>query len=150
MGEHIIKRTSQLPFLPIKEYPPTTPGDRLRLARYENYLTIIELAEKTGLTTTTISNLERDKYRAKLSTLRILAQTLETTVAYLGCFESLPEETYAQKIKKARLYHGLNIKEFAETLGVDVRTIKNWEQNMFQPLPKHRESLAAYLAILEI
>ncbi len=148
MGAYIIERKEQLLPFPIQDSPYNTPGDRLRFARYENYMTIVELARRTGLTVETISYLEGNRYKAKLPTLRVLAQALNVTVAYLGCFESLQEKTYAQKVKKARLYHGLNMKEFAEALGVDARTIRNWERNTFKPLPKHRKSLTIYLSIL--
>jgi transcriptional regulator with XRE-family HTH domain len=112
-------------------------------------MTIVELAKRSGLTEDTISCLERNKNNPSLPTLRILAQALNVTIAFLGCFESLPEETFAQKVKKARLYHGLYRKEFAEVLKVEVRSISNWEKNKFKPLPKNRKSLDGYLAILD-
>ncbi|GGE15865.1 hypothetical protein GCM10011571_16860 [Marinithermofilum abyssi] len=39
-------------------------------------------------------------------------------MAYLGCFESLPEYSFGQRLKKARLYQGMTHHEMADTLGV--------------------------------
>jgi len=58
VGAYIIERKEQLLPFPIQDPPYNTPGDRLRNARYENCMTIVELARRTGLAVETISYLE--------------------------------------------------------------------------------------------
>jgi transcriptional regulator with XRE-family HTH domain len=70
-------------------------------------------------------------------------------VAYLGCYDKLPEHTLGQRITKARLYHGLTKEELAEKLGVDPKTLRHWEQDKQEPLQQHHTTLAVYLAILD-
>lgn len=55
-------------------------------------------------------------------TVRALAEALKQPVWFLGCYELLPEDTLGQRIRKARLYHGLTKKEFANRFGVNEKT----------------------------
>lgn len=41
----------------------------------------------------------------------------------------MPEDTIGQRIRKARYYRGLQASEAAIELGVDVKTISNWESD---------------------
>ena len=56
-------------------------------------------------------------------TVRALAKALEQLIWFLGCYEVLPEDTLGQRIRKARLYHGLTKKEFADKLGLGVNEL---------------------------
>lgn len=69
-----------------------------------------------------------------MQTLKKLSTVLNLPISYLGCFEELPETTLAQKIYKARLYQGLTKKELAKQLGLDVKTITNWESGKTKPI----------------
>lgn|GEM_PF-1890861 len=51
-------------------------GPRLRKRRFALHMTLAELAEKTGLTASSISQLERGKTTGSIKTLRALAQGL--------------------------------------------------------------------------
>ncbi|MFC4077756.1 helix-turn-helix domain-containing protein [Salinithrix halophila] len=57
---------------------------------------IQELSDCIGLSLTALSKLEYGKTKLKLSTLRLLSQALNVSIAYLGCFESLPEYSFGQ------------------------------------------------------
>ncbi|MFS8514879.1 MAG: helix-turn-helix domain-containing protein, partial [Planifilum fulgidum] len=83
-----------------------TPAARIKQARIKKGLSIKELSVITGISTTSISKMENNHSRPSLPNLRTLAQALDVSVAYLGCFENLPEQTIGQRIRKARLYHG--------------------------------------------
>lgn len=107
-------------------------------------MTIRELAQVTGFSERTISQLENDKNQPLITTLKLVAEVLDVPVAYLGCYEGLPEETTGQRIRKARLYHGLNKKVFAEKLGVDVHTLIDWENGVHEPLSKYEGRLSSY------
>lgn len=75
-------------------------------------MTIAKLAEVAGLSVSTVTDAERGRVTPSLAVLRKLAQALVMSVAHLGCYEELPEETLRQRIKKARLCRGLMKVEF--------------------------------------
>lgn len=140
-----IERRTKLPvWLLAHTWSGDSTAARLRRARVAKGMTIRELAKKAGLTRNTIWRFETEK-SLTLPTLRKLAQALDVPIAYLGCFENLPENTLGQRITKARLSHGFTKKEFAEILGVHVKTLRNWEQDKCIPQPKHLEALKKYL-----
>lgn len=120
IGISIEKDASLSPDLP----PVDTPGGRLRHARLSNNLMLVDLAAKTGLSVVAIRMAEQNKTKVTPPNLRILANALEVSIAYLGCFESLPEETQGQRIKKARLYHGYTKVGFGALFGLSGRAIQ--------------------------
>lgn len=126
-----------------------TPGARLRQARLAKNMTIKELAAASGLSAKTISNLEANRTRALLPHLRVLARVLNVPVYYIGCFETLPENTLGQRIRKARVFHGLTKEELARSIGVDPKTLRSWEQDKRKPLQRYLTALNTYLAILD-
>ncbi|MFZ5687850.1 MAG: helix-turn-helix domain-containing protein [Bacillota bacterium] len=111
-------------------------------------MTIRELAKLVGLSPENVGKLEADKINASLPTLKYLSEILCVSVAYLGCFEKLPEITLGQRIRKARLYHGLTKKDFAKSIGVSEKAIWWWEQDQYEPLKKYHTALDQYLAII--
>jgi transcriptional regulator with XRE-family HTH domain len=117
------------------------PGDRLRQARIDKGMSIRDLAMASGLTTVTISNLEAGRTTASLLTLRKVTQVLGVPVIYFGYFESLPEDTLGQRIKKARLNHGLMLKELSAIVGVDEKSLCHWEMDRHVPLKRHLDKL---------
>jgi len=136
------------PWLLGHQWSGDSPGARLRQARVAKNMTIRDLAAATGLSVTAIGSLEADKFNATLPHLRSLARVLGVPIAYLGCFERLPENTLGQRITKARLYHGLTKEEMARAIGVDQKTLRSWEQDKHQPLQRYSTVLDAYLAML--
>jgi len=112
-------------------------------------MTIRDLAQAVQMTPQAISNIEAGRSTASLSSLRKLAHVLKVPVAYLGCFETLPENTLGQRIKKARLYQGLTKEEFSQLIGVNVKTLRQWEQGKHVPSPQYFNVLNTYLKLLE-
>ncbi|MUG45542.1 helix-turn-helix domain-containing protein [Paenibacillus woosongensis] len=108
---------------------------------------IRDLARIIKTTPQTISNIERDTVEPSLTTLRKLSVVLDKPIPYLGCFESLPEDTLGQQIIKARYYRGLLAAEAALELGVDVKTISNWESD--RNTPSKIIELEQFLAVLK-
>jgi len=98
--------------------------------------------KKTGLSFSTINNPK------SITSLRLLANILEQPIKILGGFEKLSENTLSQRITKARLFHGLTKEEFANQLGVDIRTLRSWEQDKHQPTKENISILERYLSIL--
>lgn len=94
-----------------------------------------KLAEMAGVCWQTVSNIEHGR-PYKLSTIKELAKVLDVTVCWLGCFELLPEKTFPDKLKKARLIHGLSRKEAAKLIGCDVKSLFFWENGYRAPVDK--------------
>jgi transcriptional regulator with XRE-family HTH domain len=126
-----------------------TSGKRIRSARHEKFLTIAELAAASGFSVATITNAENDKITMQVNNLKTLSIILEKPTSYLGCFEDLPEETLGQRITKARLYHGQTKKEFALDIGIDVHTLKDWEEDIRNPSARYIKFLEAKFQILK-
>jgi DNA-binding XRE family transcriptional regulator len=79
-------------------------------------------------------------------TLRNLADVLNQTVVFLGCFENMPAETFFEKLEKARCYHGHTKTEMAKKIGVPVRMIFYWKNK--EPSPAVRKKCLSYFKIL--
>lgn len=76
------------------------------------------MARAAGLSSATVSKVENSRQIPIVVTVRALAEALKQPVWFLGCYELLPEDTLGKRITKARLYHGLTKKEFADRLGL--------------------------------
>lgn len=105
-----------------------TVASRLKYCRLNRRLTKRELGKLSKVCWETISNIESGKHY-KISTIKKLAIALNVTTKWLGCLEFLPENTIGQKIKKARLIHGLSRKEAAELIDCDEKSIFNLEHS---------------------
>ncbi|MNN81698.1 hypothetical protein D3C81_1985480 [compost metagenome] len=73
---------------------------------------------------------------------------MDKPISFLGCFEDLPENTLGQKLVKARLYHGLLVKEAAAILNVDSKTITNWELDKKIPSSAKKPALMKFIELL--
>ncbi len=124
------------------------PGSRLRRTRLETQLTKVDLARAIGVTDRALWQIEEGRSQASLPTLKRLAEKLNVSVAYLGGFENLPEETLPQKIKKARMWHGMTIKEFAAAIGVNEHSVGKWEKGKQYPSEDNITVLNKYIKIL--
>ncbi|UYZ15162.1 MULTISPECIES: helix-turn-helix domain-containing protein [Brevibacillus] len=125
-----------------------TPGGRIRRTRLEKNMLLVELAAATGLSVRSLRLAEQNKLTVSPPSLRKLSEALGMSIAYLGCFENLPEHTLGQRIKKARLYHGYTKREFGEILGLSPRMILGWEKDEYRPSEKYMKRLDTFLAIL--
>ncbi|GED55019.1 XRE family transcriptional regulator [Brevibacillus borstelensis] len=125
-----------------------TPGGRIRRARVEKNMLLVDLAAATGLSVRSLRLAEQNKSTVSPPNLRKLSEALGVSVAYLGCFENFPEHTLGQRLKKARLYHGYNKREFAKKIGVSARMIWLWEKDEYQPSEQYIERIDTFLAIL--
>lgn len=122
-----------------------TPGSRIRGARTEANLSIRELAALSGLTPEAISMMENGVHPPSLKSLRKISSCLNRPIQYLGCFETLPESTFGERLKKARLYRGLTKEEAAVEFGVNSKSITNWESNRVVPSVKNASRLLQIL-----
>ncbi len=67
-------------------------GERIRTLRTEQGMTLAEVGEKTSLSVSYLSQIERDKTTPSLSTLTVIAKTLNVGLRYL--FETESEAAY--------------------------------------------------------
>ncbi|MCL5779412.1 MAG: helix-turn-helix domain-containing protein [Firmicutes bacterium] len=80
--------------------------------------------------------------------LKSLSGVLNLPTSFLGCFESMPEETFGQKLAKARCYHSLPTRHAAKKLGVNERTFSSWEKDERLPSEKYADIIGEFLKIL--
>ena len=59
-----------------------------------------DLSSKIGVFPKTIIYIKLDRYSISFSTLRKLSVILNASIVHLGCFNTMPEDTLGQKIKK--------------------------------------------------
>ena len=105
-----------------------TPSDRIRWARMQKGWLAKTLAAHVGISPDGLSNIERKATdMTKMKILRKLATTLEQPIWFLGCFENMPENTFFERLEKARCYHGHTKVEMAAEIGVNKRTIFVWK-----------------------
>ncbi|UYZ15190.1 helix-turn-helix domain-containing protein [Brevibacillus sp. WF146] len=117
-----------------------TPGGRIRRARLEKNMLLVDLAAATGLSVRSLRLAEQNKSTVSPPNLRRLSEALAVPIAYLGCFENLPEQTLGQRIKKARLYHGYNKREFGGSIclflfEIKTQKIKGTLQRLYKFIP---------------
>ena len=108
-------------------------------------MNIVDVARAAGLSSATVSKVENGRQIPIVVTVRALASVLKQPVWFLGCYETLPEDTLGQRIRKARLYKGLTKKEFADKLGVNEKTVRLWEADLCTLASGSLRSLAPYL-----
>ncbi|WP_254475876.1 helix-turn-helix transcriptional regulator [Brevibacillus sp. HB1.4B] len=145
LGISLKKETPYSPFLDIED---DSPGGRLRAARTAKQMYLVDLAAATGLCTRTIGLAEANKLKVSPPSLRRLSKVLGVSVAFLGCFEKLPESSLGERIIKARLYYGYTKREFAALLGISERTLYEWEHDRKIPPTTPLNDLSKYLDIL--
>ncbi len=128
--------------------PGNTIADRCHWARLKAGMNIIDVARAAGLSSVTVSKIENGRQIPIVVTVRALASVLKQPVWFLGCYEALPEDTLGQQIRKARLYHGLTKKEFADRLGVNEKTVQLWEADLCTLTSNSQKSLVPLLGQL--
>ncbi|MGI6597805.1 MAG: helix-turn-helix transcriptional regulator [bacterium] len=70
---------------------------------------------------------------------------LDVSVTYLGCFDKLLERNLSEHIKEARLCKGLTKTEFAQVLGVAMKSLWAWENDKYKPSQKNHEGIRKYI-----
>jgi transcriptional regulator with XRE-family HTH domain len=83
--------------------PEATVGTRLRQARHRQRLTLREVASKAGITTSALSQLERDQLNPTLGTLKALATALDITIGSLFAPSAVPDGAVVRPAERKRL-----------------------------------------------
>lgn len=124
-------------------------SSRLYAGRKAKNLNIEELAKLSKVSPGTITLIELGQHKPSLKTLRKLSQSLDVSISYLGNFDELPEDTLGQKIKKARLYHGLSQNDLSALIEVGFFTLISWEKDTCIPQISNMFLITKYLKILD-
>lgn len=122
-------------------------GGRLCTSRQAAGLDIKTLAAMADMHPQSIIDVELGRTQPTIKLCHRLAPILGVTIAHLGTFDKMPESTLADRIKKARYYHGLFIREAAQLVGVHWTTFKDWEHGRL-PRAHNMDNLAPFLEIL--
>ena len=147
LGLTLVERKTVLPARKglLDEQMADTPAPRLRHARLSKGMSMVKLAKLAGVNVRTIVDAEGGRVTSSLPVLRKFAQGLDVSVVYLGCFDKLPERTLGERIRKAWLCKGLTKTEFAQVLGVDMKSLWAWENDKNKPSQKNHEGIRKYI-----
>lgn len=118
-------------------------GEKVRLVRQEKKLSLEEMATKTGLSISYLSEIERGVARPSLSAIRKIAAALDVSPAvFLGTVNSI-----GMRLRSLREEKGLSQAQLAARAGVTAGMIGQIEQGKVQPSLKTLENIAAALGV---
>jgi transcriptional regulator with XRE-family HTH domain len=117
-------------------------GDHIKKRRLELGLFQSTVAQAIGVTTSTVTNWEKNRTQPTLQTLPKIQKFLGYTPNIV-----LPT-TFGAKIISYRKQHGLSQRAFANLLQIDPTTLSRWEQNKSQPQNYLKERLHIYIKSL--
>jgi transcriptional regulator with XRE-family HTH domain len=106
-------------------------GAKIRVLRQVKNLTLEQLGELTGISLSYLSEIEREKRIPPFSTLRRIADVLETPIS-LFINNERKMSIVGEKLKKTRLHHGLTQVELADMAGVSPGLIAQIESGTVQ------------------
>lgn len=118
-------------------------GDRIRILRQEKGISLSELAEKAGISATYLCQIEKGHALPSLSTLKAIAQALNTSLQELLANTS----HVGYKIKKIRQERGITQAELARKAGVSTGLIGQIECGKVEPSIKTLEKIAKALSL---
>lgn len=120
-------------------YPKSlnTIGNHIRKRRLDLKLTQKQVAEKIGVSETSLMTWERNQHSPNL---RFIPKIIEF-LGYLPANYNKKPETIKEKILHYRQIAGLNQKQLAKLITIDPETLSNWERDIRQPTGKPLEKL---------
>lgn len=120
-----------------------TPGERIRLLRTEQDLTLAQVANKVGIGASYLSEIERGRVSPAPATLNRIAEALDTGVAQiLGPLAGL-----GARLRQAREDLGYSQAELAERAAVSPGLVGQIERGEVQPSLLTLDNLAAALGV---
>jgi transcriptional regulator with XRE-family HTH domain len=121
---------------------PTTLGEHIRQHRLKLKLTLKEAAKLLGTDECSVINWEKGRTVPKV-------YRLPAIIRFLG-YNPLPEpRTIPERLVAKRLERGWSRKLAARHLGIDVSTLRDWEQGKIILFRKHQTLVAKVLAMSE-
>jgi len=118
-------------------------GGKLRLIRKNKGLTLSEIAEETGISSSYLSEIERGNVKPSISTIKKIAKVLGVPV------ETIMGETLGLggKLRKLREEQGITQAELAKNAGVSAGLIGQIEHGKVQPSLQTIEKIARELGV---
>lgn len=122
----------------MKGYPqaPTTLGQHLRKRRLELNLSQAQTARHFGVSPTAYIWWEADQITPKIG-------KWPEIVRFLGYDPSPIPESFGETVTAARRSLGMDKRQLAAKLGVDVKSVLNWETGRTTPFPRMRQTILA-------
>lgn len=118
-------------------------GKNLREYRKQRGLTLQNLAERLGVSTSYISAVERGVKKPSVAMVRKISDMLNISPTYL--FET--EKVYGEKIRFIRRGRSLSIVELSELSGISPELIQAYEEGLEEPNMETLEELAGALSV---
>lgn len=104
------------------------PGQRLRFLRESMRLSNKELARRSGVSSTTISNAEKGRLTLRVPTAVKLARVMGISPGLLLIGSGFSDRgDITGKIRNIRYTLGVTQEEFASIIGVNASSIRDWE-----------------------
>jgi site-specific DNA recombinase len=117
---------------------PQTVGDHIRRRRLALKLMQSDVAERLGVTESSIWNWESGQWQPDL-------RCMPSIIAFLG-YNPLPEvTTLGERLVRHRISLGLSQKEAAAEIGVDPATLARWEKEEREPTGAHLAEVRRFL-----
>jgi transcriptional regulator with XRE-family HTH domain len=113
-------------------------GDKIRLLRKEKGLSLAELAQEAGISTSYLSEIERGAVHPSLFILKQLARAIGVPALVLMGYEG----SLGHKLRMLREGYGMTQAELARRAGVTAGLIGQIEQGKVHPSLKTLEKLA--------
>ena len=115
---------------------PTTLGEHLRKRRLDLRQTQEQAAKGFGISVTTYNYWEANRVTPDIS-------KSPKIIGYLGYDPSPAPGSFPESVRALRRHLGLDRQQFAKQLGVDAKSVLNWEAARTVPFQRVRERLAA-------
>jgi len=122
---------------------PLKLGEKIRLVREEKGLKLEEAAQKIGISTSYLSEIERGNVNPSIEILKEIANTFEVSLnIFLG-----KETSLGTKIRKIREAQGMTQSGLAKASGVSPGLIGQIEQGRIRPSLKTLEKISHALGV---
>lgn len=104
------------------------PGQRLRFLRESMGLSNKELARRSGVSSTTITNAEKGRLTLRVPTAVKLARVMGISPGFLLIDNGLSDnEKLAERLRNVRYMLGMTQADFADMIGVNATSVRDWE-----------------------
>jgi transcriptional regulator with XRE-family HTH domain len=119
------------------------PGKKIMLLRQSKNISLTELAKNTGISTAYLCQIEKGKVLPSISTLKDIADTLDTSVRELMASPC----NIGYKLKKLRCERNMTQSELAKKADVSTGLIGQIENGKIEPSIKTLEKIAGAFCI---
>ncbi|WP_366924791.1 helix-turn-helix domain-containing protein [Metallumcola ferriviriculae] len=119
-------------------------GDKIRMLREEDKLTLGDLAKNVGISPSYLSEIERESVHPSVSTIKSISRALEVPITTIMHSH---ESTIGLKLRASREEQGMTQADLADKAGVSAGLIGQIENGRVQPSLKTLENVADVLGV---